>query len=237
MKVDNLTEKTMNKTETSILNWFDLKAPVLLKKDPRTFSVKQLFNLVLGSAQDEHIDLISSLMKVCNDDLHRLRNIPIENFKRLGLSFREVDCLLAVLELIKRGVQEDENQVTIQSSADAFKVMRSKLNGLNHEEFWIMIMNRANRLVGQYKISSGGVSGTVVDSKLVFLKLIQFGASSVIFVHNHPSGNLKPSQADIKLTEKLKKAGDFLDIVVLDHLILSGDNYFSFADEGLIVPR
>ncbi len=230
-------KKSMSKSESQFLEWFETKAPRLLKMDPRTLSLDQLLSLILDEHEMEHSSLISDLMKVCNGDIRVLNNVPIENFKELGLSFEKADRLLAALELVNRGLGSEESKDMICSSSDAFRLIRSRLSGLKHEEFWIMIMNRANHLIGLHRVSSGGVSGTVVDSKLVFLKLLQFSASSVIFAHNHPSGNLKPSQADIKLTEKLRKAGDFLDIVVLDHLILSDEHYFSFADEGLIVPK
>jgi DNA repair protein RadC len=105
---------------------------------------------------------------------------------------------------------------------------------LPHEEFWILILNRANKVMAREQISLGGVAGTVVDAKVVFRKAIEGMASSIILVHNHPSGNLQPSQQDIDLTKKLKKAGETLDIAVLDHLIVTESGYFSFADESLL---
>ncbi len=227
----------MSKSETKMLDWIGVQAPLLLKRDPRSLDIEQLLLMILDDKPEKGQLLIPPILEACNQDIRLLNNLSAQNFKDLGLSFRQADQLLATLELVNRGFEIIDEDQTISSSSDAFRFMRSKLSGLKHEEFWIMIMNRANRLTGLHRISSGGVSGTVVDSKLVFQKLLQFSASSVIFVHNHPSGNLKPSQADINLTEKLRKAGDFLDIVVLDHLILSGDSYFSFADEGLIKPN
>lgn len=226
----------MSKSETKILDWIGVQAPLLLKRDPRSLNIEQLLHMILYDETKNGQLLIPPILEACNQDIRLLNNLSAQNFKDLGLSFKQVDQLLATLELVNRGFEATGEDQTISSSSDAFRFMRSRLSGLRHEEFWIMIMNRANRLTGLHRISSGGVSGTVVDSKLVFQKLLQFSASSVIFVHNHPSGNLKPSQADINLTEKLRNAGDFLDIVVLDHLILSGDCYFSFADEGLIKP-
>ncbi len=227
----------MSKSETKMLGWIGVQAPLLLKRDPRSLDIEQLLFMILDDTSENGQLLIPRILDACNQDIRLLNNLSAQNFKDLGLSFKQADKLLATLELVNRGFETTDEDQTISSSSDAFRFMRSRLSGLRHEEFWIMIMNRANRLTGLHRISSGGVSGTVVDSKLVFQKLLQFSASSVIFVHNHPSGNLKPSQADINLTEKLRNAGDFLDIVVLDHLILSCDNYFSFADEGLIKPK
>ena len=102
------------------------------------------------------------------------------------------------------------------------------------EQFKILLLNRANRVIGIYEVSSGGMSGTVADPKLIFSTALKAGASSIILSHNHPSGNLKPSQADIALTQKIIKAGSFLDIAVLDHVIITSEGYFSFQDEGII---
>ena len=105
---------------------------------------------------------------------------------------------------------------------------------LNHEEFWIIILNRANYVLRKDQISRGGISGTVADPKLIFKSALDHGGSSIILAHNHPSGNLQPSQADITLTRTLKEAGQFLEIPVLDHIIVSDNSYFSFADEGML---
>ena len=112
--------------------------------------------------------------------------------------------------------------------------MKQDLLDLNHEEFWIIILNRANYVLRKNKISSGGISGTVADPKLIFKSALDHSGSSIILIHNHPSGNLQPSQADITLTKTLKEAGKFLEIPVLDHIIVSDNSYFSFADEGMM---
>ena len=125
----------------------------------------------------------------------------------------------------------------VKSSNDAYSILFenwSEQIGLI-EEFYILLLDRSNRVMGRYLVSIGGVSGTVVDAKIIFACALKCRASSIILSHNHPSGNLKPSQADIEITKKLKQGGEFLDIAILDHLILSpGGGYYSFADEGLI---
>lgn len=105
---------------------------------------------------------------------------------------------------------------------------------LLHEEFWVIFLNRANVVLKHHNISSGGLSGTVVDPKVIFKNALENLASSIILIHNHPSGNKKPSSADISLTRKLKSAGEFLEIPILDHIIYTNDGFFSFADEGML---
>lgn len=223
----------MNKFKNPSVDWFNAENPKLIQSDPRVFTLEELLHVILGAEQVEE-SIISSLIQACNHDIRQVRHLSPQFFQELNLKQNDVDRLLAAIELSNRPITSLRGARTISSSADAFQLVRSKLSNLIHEEFWIMIMNRANKLISMQRISSGGVSGTVVDAKLVFLKLIQFSASSVIFVHNHPSGNLIPSQADIQLTNKLVQAGQTLDIVILDHLIVSDETYYSFADEGML---
>ena len=125
----------------------------------------------------------------------------------------------------------------ITCSEDAYRILKQNWNEETlelREEFKILILNRANKVLGIVNISTGGVSGTVADPKMIFSSALKAAASSLILAHNHPSGNLNPSQADINLTNKVKQAGDLLEISVLDHLIITEDNYYSFADQGLI---
>jgi DNA repair protein RadC len=113
-------------------------------------------------------------------------------------------------------------------------MLSSELSSLRHEEFWIFLLDRANRVLRKVQVSRGGVSGTVADPKIIFKTAVDELACGIVLVHNHPSGNLKPSQSDIELTEKLRKAGRLLEIQVHDHIIIAGQNYFSFADEGML---
>ena len=122
----------------------------------------------------------------------------------------------------------------IESSITAFEALYPYLADLDHEQFYTMLVNRSNKGIDIVKISQGGVSGTVADSKLIFKSAVEKLASGIILAHNHPSGNLSPSQADITLTRKLQEAGKLLDISVLDHIIIANNEYFSFADQGMI---
>jgi DNA repair protein RadC len=130
-----------------------------------------------------------------------------------------------------------QNKIGVKNSEDSYKLFLSSWSKdliELQEEFKVLLLNRCNKVLGIYNCSKGGVSGTIVDAKLVFVVGIKSSASSIIVAHNHPSGNLKPSEADIRLTKKLKEAGEFLDIKVLDHLIISKEGFFSFADEGIM---
>src|SRR4051794_15271284 len=141
------------------------------------------------------------------------------------------------VELIYKSKIKASERPTIQSSKDAYQVL---LNSWDEgkieyvEQFVILLLNRANKVLGVYKVSSGGVTGTVADPKQIFTAALKCNACSLILSHNHPSGNLKPSRQDEELTRKIKEAGSFLDIKVLDHLIITNESYYSFADEGLL---
>jgi DNA repair protein RadC len=122
----------------------------------------------------------------------------------------------------------------VKSSRDGYNIMRRHLMDLNHEEFWIMLIGRSSKVLAKELVSKGGLSGTVADPKIIFHMALQHQASALIMVHNHPSGNLKPSREDLVLTKKIADAGRMLDINVLDHLIITDSGYFSFGDEGLL---
>jgi DNA repair protein RadC len=122
----------------------------------------------------------------------------------------------------------------VKSSRDGYNIMRRHLMDLNHEEFWIMLIGRSSKVIAKELVSKGGLSGTVADPKIIYHMALQHQASAIIMVHNHPSGNLKPSREDLVLTKKIADAGRMLDINVLDHLIITDSGYFSFGDEGLL---
>ncbi|NOS91213.1 MAG: JAB domain-containing protein [Cyclobacteriaceae bacterium] len=125
----------------------------------------------------------------------------------------------------------------IQTSRDSFEILRNTWNADTmelREEMKVMLLNHGHRLLGIYKLSEGGVAGTVADPKLIFAAAIKSNSSSIILAHNHPSGNLQPSQADIQLTKRCKEIGKMLDLVVLDHIIITADAYYSFADDGML---
>ncbi len=152
-----------------------------------------------------------------------------------NLTKAESAAVLCALELgRRRSIADIKERPKITSSRDVFNCIAGLLNDLVHEEFWVLLVNKAKEVVSRHRISSGGTAGTVVDLKLVMKICIEEKAAAFIAVHNHPSGNLQPSQADIDLTRRLSKGGDILDIKMLDHLIVSERGYYSFADEGMM---
>ncbi len=198
----------------------------------------ELLAILLGSGSREEsaVSLARRILLAVDNDLQELGKKTIADlcqFKGIGLA--KAITIIAAMELSRRRQLSDiKIKTQVKSSQEVFQLLAPIMMDLHHEEFWIVMLNRANRILGKVQISSGGVSGTVVDAKIVFRKALEERATSIILTHNHPSGNLKPSQADIDLTQKLKKAGQNIDIQVLDHIIISAKGYFSFADEGLL---
>ena len=157
----------------------------------------------------------------------------MQKFKGIGEA--KAISIVAALELgRRRRLQEALELPKITSSRDVFNVMQPILGELSHEEFWILYLNNSNKILCKDQISKGGLTGTVVDVRLVFKKGIETNATAIILCHNHPSGKLQPSTADKQITKKLSAAGETLDIKVLDHLIVTENAYFSFADENLM---
>ncbi len=233
-------EKPYPEKPLSIKAWAEADRPreKLALKGRKALSDAELLSILLGSGsrKESALGLARRILDSLDGDLSKLgRCSPGELRRFRGIGEAKAIGIVAALELgRRRQLTPAGERPQVRSSQDAYHVVAPLLADLPHEEFWILLLNRANRVIGREQISSGGVSGTVVDAKVLFRKAILGLASSVILCHNHPSGNLRPSQADIDLTAKLLEAGKTLDVVVLDHLILGGDLYFSFADEGKI---
>jgi DNA repair protein RadC len=152
-----------------------------------------------------------------------------------GIGDAKATRILAAIELGKRRQNAPKPvRKSINCSRDAFQLIRNDLSELPREEFWILLLSRSNRLMEKVKISQGGVSGTITDIRIILQSAFSKLASAMILCHNHPSGNLKPSEADLKITNKIKEAAKLMDIAVLDHLIIGDDSYLSFADENLL---
>ncbi len=229
-----------SKNNLTIKSWAEEDRPreKLLAKGKQNLSDAELLAILLGSgSRDETaVGLAQRILKSVENDLNELgRRSIAELTKFKGMGEAKSITVVAAMELGRRRQLTDvKERPQIRSSRDAWQVIAPILMDLAHEEFWILLLNRANKVMSREQISLGGVAGTVVDAKIVFRKAIEGMASSIILVHNHPSGNLQPSQQDIDLTRKLKKAGETLDIAVLDHLIIAESSYFSFADENLL---
>ena len=210
----------------------------LLNRGKAELSSAKLIAILIGSGNREEtaVQLSKRILQSVNHDLHELSQMDVNDLMMFkGVGEVKAICITAALELARRkNNTSPKKKKSISSSRDAFDLMVQHLGELDHEEFWIILLNRANRLISIKNVSKGGVSGTVADAKLIFKEALAKLASSMIICHNHPSGNLKPSKADRMLTEKIVEGGKNLDIAVLDHLILGNNSYFSFADEGLI---
>ncbi|MCB0397073.1 MAG: DNA repair protein RadC [Flavobacteriales bacterium] len=189
-----------------------------------------------GYKDGSAVDLARKLMEAADHKLSRLSTMGVKELKQFkGMGEAKALTVMAAMELgRRRRLAGYEEFPAISGSSDAFDLIAPVLEDLSHEEFWVLFLNRANRMIAKASVSRGGVSGTVADPKIIFKLALEHLACGVILCHNHPSGNVKPSNADKILTEKLKAAGHFLEIQVLDHLIIGGHAYFSFADEGLL---
>lgn len=224
----------------SIKHWAadDRPREKLLVKGVQSLSDAELLGILIGSGTSETsaVELGRQLMAKAGNNLAKLARLTWFDLIQIkGIGRAKAVTLLAAMEIgRRRGLADlpESNQVT--SSRDVFILLSPALGDLVHEEFWILYLNRSNKSIEQFKCSQGGVSGTVIDVKLILKKALEVLASSLILVHNHPSGNLMPSENDKQITLKVKEAAGHLDIKVLDHLIIAGNGYFSFADEGLL---
>lgn len=178
--------------------------------------------------------LARTILASVDHDLTKLSRMNLQDLSMFrGMGKVKAATVLAALELgRRRRFAEASKTIQISNSKDVADLFLPLLSDLSHEEFWVLLLNRANRVIGKSQVSKGGVAGTVVDPKMVYRRAIENTASALVFCHNHPSGNLSPSEADIQLTRKLTDAGKLFDIQVLDHVIIAADRYYSFADEG-----
>jgi len=223
-----------------IKSWAEEDRPreKLMLKGKAALSDAELLGILINSGTTKltAVDIGKEILRKTDNDLNHLAKLSVKDLSKFpGIGEARAITIVAALELGRRRKEtESREKPKITCSRDAFDVLRPHLMDVPHEEFWILVLNRANQVIRPVQISAGGVSGTVADPKIIFKAALEHLASAVILSHNHPSGNLQPSQADKDLTRKLKAAGQLLDIPILDHLILSDKTYLSFADEGLL---
>lgn len=228
------------KTSLTIKAWAEEDRPreKLLLKGKNALSDAELLAILLGSGSREEtaVGLAQRILNAQDNNLDELGKRSLDNLMEFkGIGEAKAITIVAALELGRRRQLSDvKERPQIRSSQDAYNVIAPMLMDLPHEEFWILLLNRANRVLQREQISLGGTAGTVVDAKIIFRKALAGQASSIILAHNHPSGSRKPSQQDVEVTRKLKQAGETLDISVLDHLIVADKGYYSFADEGVL---
>lgn len=224
----------------SIKNWSQDDQPreKLRDKGKTSLSDAELVAILIGSGSREEsaVDLCKRILASVDHNLNALGKLSIKqlmDFKGIGEA--KAITIAAALELGRRRRLEDAlHQDKISSSRSVFDIMQPVLGELPHEEFWILYLNNSNKVIQKNQLSKGGITGTLVDVRLVLKNALEVGATALILCHNHPSGSLKPSEADKAVTSKLKSAAKSLDIKVLDHLIITEKAYFSFADEELI---
>jgi DNA repair protein RadC len=223
-----------------IKSWAEEDRPreKLLLKGKAALSDAELIGILIGSgtAKLTAVDVAKLILNSINNDLNELAKLSVNELKKhKGIGEAKAIAIVSALELGRRRKETAAAAKTkVSCSTDIYTYIRPQLLDLPHEEFWVILLNRANVIMKKLPVSTGGVAGTVADPKIIFKQAIEHLASAVILVHNHPSGNLKPSSADLALTKKMKEAGAFLDLPILDHLIFADNGYYSFADEGLL---
>jgi len=210
----------------------------LLKKGIASLTDAELIAILIGSGvkNENALDISRKILNGSSNNLNELAKLSIHELRRTkGIGIARAISIVAALELGRRRKIEDVIQRgKISGSRDVFDLFLPILGDLPHEEFWVLFLNRSNLIIDKSKISQGGIAGTVTDIRLIMKQAIDKLAVSIILCHNHPSGNIKPSEADSRITKKLKDSGEILDVSVLDHIIVSEASYFSFADEGLM---
>ena len=189
-----------------------------------------------GSRNETAVELSKRILHHYENDLNKLGKASISELSKFkGIGEAKAISIIAALEIGRRRNDSETKAVdTIGSSRDAYNIMRRHLVDLNHEEFWIILLGRSQKVLGRELISKGGLAATICDPKIIFHAALQHQASGIILVHNHPSGNLKPSQEDLTLTKKLIAAGRVLDISIFDHLIITDSGFTSLADADLM---
>ncbi len=229
----------MNKQ--SIKNWAidDRPREKLTLKGAESLSNSELLAILInnGSVEKSAVDLAKELLAAADNKLQRLSKLTVKdmvNLKIKGLGPAKAITIAAALELGVRRSMADNKKEVILTSKDIANYLKAQLEYKKHEVFAVVFLNNANKINHYEIISEGGITGTVADPRIILKKALEHDAVSIVLSHNHPSGNLKPSRQDKDLTDKIKEASGYFDIKVLDHIIVSEEGYFSFADEGML---
>jgi len=222
----------------AIRNWAEDDRPreKFMLKGRHTLSDAELLAILIGSGTktESALDLAKNILQAASGNLVELSKLNHSDLVRIkGIGQVRAVTILAALEL---GRRRNQAEVIIRekltNSRQAYEIFRSCIGDKPYEEFWIILLNKANKIIRKCSISEGGISGTTVDPKKIFKIALDHHSSSIILGHNHPSGNINPSESDRRITAKLSEAGKMLEVVIIDHLIIGEDSYFSFADTG-----
>jgi DNA repair protein RadC len=230
----------MENNSFPITNWSEDDRPreKLMQKGKAALSDAELIAILIGSGSrnESAVELSKRILSSVDNNLNALGKLSIQQligFKGIGEA--KAIAIIAAMDLGRRRRGEEALELKkITSSKMIFEIMQPVIGELPHEEFWIIYVNNSNRVLSKSQLSKGGITATLVDVRLIFKNVLEIGATGIVLCHNHPSGALKASDADIKITKKIKIAAESLDISVLDHLIVGEHGYFSFADEGIL---
>ena len=210
----------------------------MILKGPSALSNAELLAILIGSGTKEGsaLAVAQNILDKSQNSLNILGKKSMTDLqKEKGIGEARSITIIAALELGKRRKLEEAKEIKrITSSSQAYEYLQPILCDLQHEEFWVLFLNRSNAVIEQFNMSKGGTAGTVIDVRIIMKRGIELLASSIVLGHNHPSGNANPSQADQDITSKIKEAGKLVEITVIDHIIVCEHNYFSFADQGLL---
>jgi DNA repair protein RadC len=230
--------KTVNK---SIKHWAldDRPREKMMQKGVEALSDSELLAILInnGTRDRSALQLSKDLLSACENNISKLAKFSIKEIEKLnikGIGPAKAVTIKAALELSSRRVANELRKDVLLTSKDVAEYLRTKLRDKKHEVFVVLFLNRMNKVNHYAIISEGGITGTIADPRIILKKALEHDAVSIILSHNHPSGSLHPSQADEMLTAKIKEAARYLEIKVLDHIIVSEDGYFSFADEGIL---
>ena len=209
-----------------------------LLKGKNSLSDAELLAIIMGSGnrEDSAVELGRKILNSVENNWHNLSLLQISDLiKFKGVGQAKAISIATALEIgRRRAAQEVPDKIQISESKDIYKVLQPYLSDLRTEEFWAVFLNQNNRILGKSKLSSGGINQSVVDVRILFKNALEHFATGIAIAHNHPSGNLKPSHDDLKITKQIAEGGKILNIQLLDHLIISQNSYFSFADENLL---
>ena len=211
----------------------------LLSKGVSALSTNELLAILLRSGSDGEsaLDLARRILSDHNNDLNVVARLGVRDFMNVykGIGVAKAASVIAAFELgRRRGLVGKTDVMTLVSSRDIYELLQPRIGDLDHEEFWVIFLNTGCRVKSCERLFSGGMEGTLVDMRILFRKALEMKARSFVIAHNHPSGNIEPSNQDIELTRKIRKAGDTLDIIFLDHLVITSHGFYSFADYGIL---
>lgn len=230
----------MENASFPISSWSEDDKPreKLMLKGKSALSDAELIAILIGSGSrnETAVDLSKRILAAVSNNLNALGKQSLSQLIQFkGIGEAKAITIVAALELgRRRRAEESVELLKITSSKIIFELMQPIIGELPHEEFWIVYLNNSNKVISKTQLSKGGITGTVVDVRLVFKLALEMGATSLVLCHNHPSGSLKPSEADKQITQKLKRAGESLEIAILDHIIVTETGYFSFVDQGIL---